>query len=145
VKAAGDVAAAKTGANMAIYPSTSTAWAHPLPRQLLQSNIWAHSQLCSAQIARTKKTTRKNSWAGAWITFGWLDFERRFGKVADLPDPICVDKREIAQFDLPRERIENQKEDEDAVEKKDEDWTHDCTIDVISARLDSCMYYDTLT
>ena len=36
-------------------------------------------------------------------------------------------------------RIENQKEDEDAVEKKDEDWAHDCTIDIVSPHLGSCI------
>jgi hypothetical protein len=35
-----------------------------------------------------------------------------------------------------RERIENQKKAEDAVEKKDVDWACDCTTDVISERLD---------
>ena len=41
--------------------STSTTRSHPLPRQLLQSNIWAHPQQYSAQIARTKELSRKNS------------------------------------------------------------------------------------
>jgi hypothetical protein len=36
-------------------------------------------------------------------------------------------------------RIENQKEDEDAVEKKDEDWAHDCTIDIVSPHLNPCI------
>jgi hypothetical protein len=52
--------------------STSTARAHPLPRQLLQSKTWAHSQQYSAQSARTKELTRKNSWRVARSrTFGW--------------------------------------------------------------------------
>ena len=44
------------------------------------------------------------------------------------------------QLDLTNtKRIENQKEDEDAVEKKDEDWGHDCTIDIVSPHLGSCI------
>ena len=38
-----------------------------------------------------------------------------------------------------KERTENEKEDEDAVEKKDEDWAHDCTIDIVSPHLGSCI------
>ena len=33
---------------------------------------------------------------GRSLDYFRADFERRFEKVADLPDPICVDKREIA-------------------------------------------------
>ena len=50
-----------------------------------------------------------------------------------------------ASSNLTQERIANQTGDEDAVEKKDEDWAYDCTIDVISMRLDSCILHDTLT
>ena len=48
-----------------------------------------------------------------------------------------------ASSNLTQERI--QTGDEDAVEKKDDDWVYDCTIGVISMRLDSCILHDTLT
>jgi hypothetical protein len=41
-----------------------------------------------------------------------------------------------ASSNLTQERIANQTGDEDAVEKKDDDWVYDCTIGVISMRLD---------
>ena len=51
----------------------------------------------------------------------------------------------LAALCLTQERIANQTGDEDAVEKKDDDWVYDCTIGVISMRLDSCILHDTLT
>jgi hypothetical protein len=41
-----------------------------------------------------------------------------------------------ASSNLTQERIVNQTGDEDAVEKKDYDGVYDCTIGVISMRLD---------
>ena len=69
--------------------STPTARSHPLPRQLLQSNIWAHPQQYSAQIARTKEPTRKTP-VGRSLDYFRADFERRCEKVADLPIPSAL-------------------------------------------------------
>jgi hypothetical protein len=74
VKAAGDVAAAnKAGANMAIYRHRLRGRnRNLLPRQLLQSNIWAHSQLFSAKIARPTEVTPREVMDGGTFarTFG---------------------------------------------------------------------------
>jgi hypothetical protein len=43
------------------------------------------------------------------------DFERRFEKVADLPDPICIDKREIAQLPYNLKNLAKQRSRKHAV------------------------------
>ena len=58
------------------------------------------------------------------------------GRKATAPSPL----RQLEPN--TKERIANQTGDEDAVEKKDGDWAYDCTIDVISIRLDSCILHD---
>ena len=60
------------------------------------------------------------------------------GRKAIAPSP-CNCTFTMAPARPNTKRIENQKEDEDAVEKKDEDWAHDCTIDIVSPHLGSCI------